>query len=169
MDWYTTMWNIMNIRSDSVEQTKNIGAIVGRSLRGGEVIELVSDVGGGKTTLTKGIAAGLDVADTVQSPTFTISRLYHARDGLELHHFDFYRLHDAGIMAAELAESLTQANTIVVVEWADVVSDVLPDAKIRIEITAVDEDSRLLRLDIPASMDYVLAALASYKETKDIA
>lgn len=159
----------MDIRSYSVEQTKRIGAVLGRAFRGGETIELVSDVGGGKTTLTKGIAEGLGVNETVQSPTFTISRLYAARDGLELHHFDFYRLQDAGIMAAELAESLSQPNAVVVVEWAGVVEDVLPLKKVRIDIASLTEDSRRLLFDIPAESGHIRAVLAAYNETKDIA
>lgn len=55
---------------------QRLGQVIGRSLKGGEVIELVGDIGAGKTTLTKGIAEGLDIAEPVQSPTFTISRVY---------------------------------------------------------------------------------------------
>lgn len=159
----------MNIRSNAIEATEAIGETMGAALRGGEIIVLVSDVGGGKTTLTKGIGKGLEVTDVVQSPTFTISRLYHARDGLELHHFDFYRLQDAGIMAAELAESLSQPNAVVVIEWAGIVADVLPEQKIRIDISSPNETSRVFAFDIPNQYGYLLSALSGYKETKDIA
>lgn len=113
---------------------KAYGQLLGERLKGGEVIELVGDVGAGKTTLTKGIGLGLMVTDDVQSPSFTISRVYEARDGLELHHYDFYRLADAGIMQHELAESITDPRAVTIVEWADTVQDVLPEGHIRVTL-----------------------------------
>lgn len=126
-----------------------IGSAIGAVLKGGETIELKSDLGGGKTALTKGIAAGMESKDTVQSPTFTVSRIYKAHDGLELHHFDFYRLSDPGVMAAELAESLNDSRAVVVVEWSDIVADILPAERITITLTATGEDTRLLELYLP--------------------
>lgn len=114
----------------------------GERFVGGEVVELIGDVGAGKTTLTKGIALGLGVAEPVQSPTFTISRIYAARDGLELRHYDFYRLGEAGIMTDELAEALESSESIAVVEWGGVVEGVLPEDRLQIEITAVSETDR---------------------------
>ena len=65
----------------------DFGAKLGAELRGGEVIELIGDVGAGKTTFTKGLAKGLAIAETVQSPSFTISLVYDGR--LEIVHYDF--------------------------------------------------------------------------------
>jgi tRNA threonylcarbamoyladenosine biosynthesis protein TsaE len=123
---------------------KDYGERIGRLLKGGECIELVGDVGAGKTTLTKGIANGLGITETVQSPTFSINRTYQARDGLRLHHYDFYRLNEAGIMAMELAESLSDPSIVSVIEWGDVVAPVLQNDRIVITITSPDEASRLL-------------------------
>jgi tRNA threonylcarbamoyladenosine biosynthesis protein TsaE len=111
-----------------------LGRQIGADLRGGEIIELVGDVGVGKTTLAKGIAAGLGVDDTVQSPSFTIARSYAARDGLNLNHYDFYRLDDAGIMRDEIAESSRDPHNITIVEWAGDVAKILPDKRRLIEI-----------------------------------
>jgi tRNA threonylcarbamoyladenosine biosynthesis protein TsaE len=169
IDVVKNMSENIHITSYSVEDTKFIGAQLGRSLRGGELIELVSDVGGGKTTITKGIAEGLKINETVQSPTFTISRLYQARDGLELHHFDFYRLQDAGIMSAELAESVSQPNAIVVIEWAGVVEDVLPAEKIKVEIKSIGENDRLMTVSLPDGYDRIGTSLRQFAQTKDIA
>ena len=91
----------------------DFGAKLGAELRGGEVIELIGDVGAGKTTFTKGLAKGLAIAETVQSPSFTISRVYDGR--LELVHYDFYRLNNAGVMALELADNLSDAEKVVVI------------------------------------------------------
>lgn len=140
---------IFNI-SDEVEM-KNIGEKIGMTLHGGEVIELIGDVGAGKTTLTKGIAVGLGVADNIQSPSFTISRVYAARDNLKLAHYDFYRLGDAGLMADELSESIGDNDTITIIEWGGVVENVLPKDRMTINISAPTESSRML--DISADME----------------
>jgi len=140
---------LFQLSSNSLEETIKIGQLVGRSLDGGELIELVSDVGGGKTTFVKGLAKGLDVRETIQSPTFTISRVYRCRDGLELHHFDFYRLEDPGILLAELEESLDDPQAIVVIEWAGIVERVLPDQHIRIDFITTSEEGRRLEVSIP--------------------
>lgn len=123
---------------------KRLGEKLGVLLKGGEVIELIGDVGAGKTTLVKGIAKGLAVNEDVQSPSFTISRVYDARNGLMLAHYDFYRLHDAGIMANELHETLHDPKTITIVEWADIVNGVLPEDRTTIRITSPTETSRSL-------------------------
>jgi tRNA threonylcarbamoyladenosine biosynthesis protein TsaE len=128
-------------------ETRVLGEKLGRLLKGGEVIELVGDVGAGKTTFVKGIAKGLAIDEAVQSPSFTISRVYDARDDLLLAHYDFYRLNDAGIMADELAETTQDPASITVIEWADIVEGVLPINRLRIIFTAPTETTRSLKLD----------------------
>lgn len=132
-------------------EMKLFGAKLGSRLAGGECIELVGDVGAGKTTLVKGIAQGLEIEETVQSPSFTISRVYDTPHELRLAHYDFYRLHDAGIMADELREASQDPRTITTIEWADIVSGVLPDDHMTITITATGESER--RLELVASGD----------------
>ena len=123
----------------------DFGAKLGAELRGGEVIELIGDVGAGKTTFTKGLAKGLAIAETVQSPSFTISRVYDGR--LELVHYDFYRLNNAGVMALELADNLSDAEKVVVIEWAETVADILPKEQIRIKISSPSETERVLEVE----------------------
>jgi tRNA threonylcarbamoyladenosine biosynthesis protein TsaE len=140
-------------------EMKAFGENLGQRLRGGEVIELVGDVGAGKTTLVKGIGHGLKIDDEVQSPSFTISRVYGARDGLRLHHYDFYRLGDAGVMSFELAESIAEPDVVTVVEWADTVQDVLPEERCRIEIAYTpDGHGRQLEMTFPHSLAYLEGA-----------
>jgi tRNA threonylcarbamoyladenosine biosynthesis protein TsaE len=121
---------------------KEFGRTIGAALRGGEVLELIGDVGAGKTTLTKGLAEGLAISEPVQSPTFTISRVYAARDGLHLHHYDFYRLGEAGIMAEDVNEVMHDPVAVTVIEWSGAVSDVLPADRLQISIHATDENER---------------------------
>jgi tRNA threonylcarbamoyladenosine biosynthesis protein TsaE len=134
----------MNLTIDGEAGMKLLGEKIGRALKGGEYIELVGDVGAGKTTLTKGIALGLGISETVQSPTFTINRTYDTPGGLRLSHYDFYRLSDAGIMADELAESLSEPSTVIVIEWGDVVAVVLPSDHMRIVFDSPQELVRSL-------------------------
>jgi tRNA threonylcarbamoyladenosine biosynthesis protein TsaE len=135
---------IFEVKSD--DEMKQFGQKLGKLLKGGEIIELIGDVGAGKTTLAKGIAAGLAIDEDVQSPSFTISRVYDARGGLHLAHYDFYRLHDAGIMANELHETIHDPQTITIVEWADIVSGVLPKDRLSIHITPTSETGRHIEL-----------------------
>lgn len=131
----------------SLDETLRLAAWLGDNLAGGEVLELVGDVGSGKTTFTKGLAKGLGVNDDVQSPSFTISRVYVARDGLELHHYDLYRLPEPGIMKYDIAESVHDPKVITVIEWGETVKGILPDSRIRIEFqSAADEDARKILL-----------------------
>ncbi len=132
----------MELSVTSANTMKELGAKIGALVRGGEVIELVGDIGAGKTTLTKGFATALGIDEDVQSPTFTISRVYDSPKGIRLAHYDFYRLHEPGIMRAELDEAVHDASMVTIIEWAEVVADVLPVDTLRITITATAEDSR---------------------------
>jgi tRNA threonylcarbamoyladenosine biosynthesis protein TsaE len=105
------------------------------------MIELVSDLGGGKTTFVKGLARGIASNDIVSSPTFTLSNVY-AGEKVALYHFDFYRLLEPGIMREELAEVLADPQAVTVVEWADIVRNVLPDDHLTITIMTTGETSR---------------------------
>jgi len=125
-------------------EMKKIGEYIGTFLKGGDFIELVGDVGSGKTTLTKGIAVGMGVEDNVQSPSFTINRVYKGRDDLTLTHYDFYRLSDAGIMANELQESAADKNKVTIIEWAGVVGGILPVDRMTVEISSPTENGREL-------------------------
>lgn len=131
--------------------TERLGEVVGAALRGGEVIELVSDLGGGKTTFVRGVARGLGSTDKVASPTFTISRQYQA-GSLTLHHFDFYRLAEPGLMADELAEVLADPQAIIVVEWGALVGHVLPAERLSIDLKATGETGRALTFTYPAAL-----------------
>lgn len=138
--------SLMIIEVADETEMKAFGAKLGAFLTGGEVVELVGDVGAGKTTLTKGIAAGLGVDEDVQSPSFTISRVYDTPNGLQLAHYDFYRLHDAGIMADELHEAAHDSQMVTIIEWAEIVGGVLPADRLSIHILSPSEHARRIEL-----------------------
>lgn len=131
---------VTEIKNES--QMLLLGERLGQLVEGGHIIELVGDVGAGKTTLVRGLARGMGVDEPVQSPSFTISRLYDAPDGRHLAHYDFYRLKDPGIMASELADTIGTDNTIVVIEWADSVENTLPDDRLIVSIESPSLESR---------------------------
>lgn len=116
---------------------------------------LSSDLGGGKTTFVRGLAAGMGSSDHVSSPTFTISREYSAGP-LTLYHFDFYRLHEPGVVAAELAEFLDDPHAVVAVEWGDVVEEVLPAKRLTIHLERTGDTTRLLKFACHEALAYLL-------------
>lgn len=128
---------------------------MGRKLRGGEVLELVSDLGGGKTAFMRGLAKGMGSKDSVRSPSFTLSNEYRSAN-LTLYHLDFYRLGDPGIMREELAEALTDTHGVVAVEWAEVVEDVLPRDHITVRIKATGEESRSIIIKYGKGREYLI-------------
>lgn len=148
----------MQIKSASSGATEQLAARLGKALRGGEVIELVSDLGGGKTTFVRGLARGAGSKDKVASPTFTISKVYTC-PAFEMHHFDFYRLPDPGLIANELAEVVGDPHIVVVIEWADVVTHVLPAERLHIAIKQLPTGGRELTFTAPKSLAYLTEAL----------
>lgn len=147
----------MKILSDA--EMRNLGAKIGAALKGGEVFELIGDVGAGKTTFVKGLAQGLEISDDIQSPSFTINRNYSGRGCLILNHYDFYRLNDAGIMKIEIAESFVDPNNITIVEWGESVQDVLPNERIVVKIDYLPETGREITFEIPKKFTYLHESL----------
>ena len=145
--------------------TERLGELFGRFLKPPLVIELRSDLGGGKTTFVRGLARGVKSNDTVSSPTFTISRVYKFKNG-EIHHFDFYRLDEAGVMADQLKESLDDKEVVTVVEWSDIVQSVLPDDRITIGFspTANDPEERRISISYTEKNDKLIKQLETERE-----
>lgn len=125
----------------TAEELEKIGEQIGQNLKSPIVVELIGDVGAGKTTLTKGIAKGLGIEDEITSPSFTISKRYK-NDNIELVHYDFYRLEDPGLMAEDLEETLNDPNTITVIEWGNSIENLLPPNHPKITIKLNNDDTR---------------------------
>lgn len=143
------------IHSTSSADTEQFGERIGANLRGGEVIELVSDLGGGKTTFTRGLVRGAGSTDRVASPTFTISCEYRTPK-LTIIHCDFYRLSEPGIIAEELREHIGDPRSVVVVEWGDIIQNVLPANRLTIHLSQSGEDTRDITCRYPANLIYLL-------------
>lgn len=106
------------------------------------VIELIGDVGAGKTTFVRGLGQKLGVKENITSPSFTISKSYPCKNGQTLIHYDFYRLNDPGIILEDLEENINDKNNIVIIEWSDSVKDILPKSHTVINIKYNDDDTR---------------------------
>ncbi len=111
--------------SNSIEQTIQLGKVLGKALRGGEVIALNGELASGKTHLVKGLAQGLDVPDTQQvvSPTFTLVNEYQGR--MVLYHIDAYRLESSRQLELLGFDEMCMASGVVAVEWADKVKTLI--------------------------------------------
>ena len=108
------------------EETRAFGLELGASLRKGDIVALIGDLGTGKTALTKYIAEGLGIRETITSPTFTIVQEY--RQGrLPLYHFDVYRIGDPEEMYELGYEEYFYGDGVCVIEWADLIEELLPE------------------------------------------
>ena len=121
------------------DATIALGKKIGQQLVAGDVLVLDGDLGAGKTTFTKGLAAGLEIPDIIKSPTFTIIHEY--QDGrLPLYHMDAYRLEKGGAEDLGLEEYF-DGDGVSVVEWAEFVEDELPADFLAIHFKRTDDDN----------------------------
>lgn len=131
---------MQKVTMKSRRATIELGQKLAKYLQRGDVIVLNGDLGAGKTTFTKGIAAGLGVPDMVKSPTFTIIREYQ-NGRLPLYHMDVYRLEHGGGEDLGLEEYF-DGDGVCVVEWAEYVADELPDDFLVIHFKRTDDENK---------------------------
>jgi tRNA threonylcarbamoyladenosine biosynthesis protein TsaE len=146
--------NSLEIISRSTEQTRRVGMRLGALLQTGDVVCLVGDLGAGKTTFAQGLAAGWGSLDSVSSPTFVIVNLYRRLDQSQLFHLDAYRLSGPD-EAADLDIDTMLDEGVLMIEWADIVADALPEERIWITLRYVDRSQR----------DLVFSAHGKYYQT----
>lgn len=112
--------------SRSAEETRALGKKMGEEAKAYDVIALTGDLGVGKTVFTKGIAEGLGITEPVSSPTFTILQEY--RSGrLPLYHFDVYRIGDPEEMDEVGFDDYVYGDGLCLIEWAELISDLMPE------------------------------------------
>ena len=148
---------ISEVIFDNQQETDSFSQIIGKNLKGGECIEFVSDLGGGKTTFVRGIVAGSGSTDSVGSPTFTISKHYTSQH-VNFYHYDFYRLSEPGLVSEELKESIDDEKGVSLIEWGKTVEDVLPKDRVVIEIDKIadNHEGRKCTINYPEIMSYLL-------------
>lgn len=140
----------LNIKS--LEEMEEFGYKLGCLLDGGEVITLNGDLGAGKTSLTKSIARGLGIEEHITSPTFTIVNEYEGR--LKLYHFDVYRLECADEMYDLGYEEYFYSEGVSVIEWAEIIYELLPEEKLELFIERGEGDEERKVKLIPSGARY---------------
>jgi len=146
----------LDVISHSSAQTQRLGMRLGELLRGGELLLLDGQLGTGKTTFTQGLAAGLNITESVNSPTFTLLKEYPAHSSLSqdqgeqgkpdrypaLYHFDLYRLDDPEEIVDLGFEDYFYGSGVCVVEWAEKADIVWPIENMRIRMKMLSETKR---------------------------
>ena len=123
----------MIIESRCEEDTFQLGVKIGREAKPGDVYTIIGDLGAGKTALTKGVAVGLEILESVSSPTFTIVQVYEG-GRLPLYHFDVYRIGDIEEMDEIGYEDYVYGKGVTLIEWADLIREILPVSYTQIRI-----------------------------------
>ena len=124
----------MIIETNSERETYELGVRMGREAKAGQVYTLIGDLGVGKTVFTKGLAEGLEIGEAVSSPTFTIVQIYEG-GRLPFYHFDVYRIGDVEEMDEIGYEDYIYGEGVSLIEWADLIEEILPEhyTEVRIE------------------------------------
>ena len=133
----------MVIETNSPEETYQTGMRLGEKAEAGQVFTLTGDLGVGKTVFTQGLAKGLGIEEPVNSPTFTIVQVYD--DGrLPFYHFDVYRIGDIEEMDEVGFDDYVMGEGVSLIEWADLIEEILPEKRTEI----------LIEKDLERGFDY---------------
>lgn len=125
--------NVTIIESNTPEETFALGVRIGQEATPGQVYTLIGDLGVGKTVFTQGVAKGLGITEPVNSPTFTIVQVYE-EGRLPFYHFDVYRIGDVEEMDEIGYEDYFYGDGLCLIEWANLIEEILPEHYSRITI-----------------------------------
>lgn len=133
-------------QTHSPEETQAIGEQFGQTLKRGDVVALIGDLGAGKTCLTQGIARGVGIFtdQVVNSPSYTLINEYEGK--IPVYHIDLYRLEHHGEIVELGLEEYLEGDGICIIEWADRMLELLPEGHIRMQICWEDEFTRTIEL-----------------------
>lgn len=123
----------MIVETYSAKETYELGVKVGREALNGNVYTMVGDLGVGKTVFTQGMAEGLGIAEPISSPTFTIVQVYD-EGRMPFYHFDVYRIGDISEMDEIGYEDYIYGDGVSLIEWANLIEEILPENRIEITI-----------------------------------
>ncbi len=131
--------------SQSEKQTRAVATQLAQELRPGDIINLIGDLGAGKTTFVKGLAAGLKITpEAVSSPTFVLMNIYETNP--PIYHFDLYRLEGTEDMRQMGFDEFFYGEGIAVIEWAERLGELMPPAYLKIEIAHQGESERAITI-----------------------
>ena len=132
----------------SAQETQKVGEILASELQGGEILSLIGDLGGGKTTFTQGVARGLSIKDSIISPTFVILKKFPIKKSKIkwLYHFDLYRLSDMQeLLDLDFTEIVSNSENITIIEWANKAKKIIPEKKnVKITFKYLSNNKRLI-------------------------
>lgn len=139
---------VIEIETETADRTRDVGRVIAGLLQPRDTVVLTGDLGAGKTTLVQGIGRGLGVKDHVASPTFTLVREYAGR--LDVAHVDVYRLERVQDVVDLALDELGSPERVLLIEWGDAVQDLLPDDRLRVQLTTDRADAETRRIVISA-------------------
>lgn len=121
------------------DETKQLGGQIAANLGAGAVVALNGDLGCGKTAFVKGVAEYFGCDDEVSSPTYTLVNEYDAE--VPIYHFDVYRLNHPNVSECDWLDEYLFGEGICLIEWADNISEILPENTLKIKFSKLDDDS----------------------------
>lgn len=136
---------MFKVVTHSPEETIEFAKKVGSYLKGGDIIAYIGGLGAGKTTFTRGLAVGMGLPDEVISPTFAIVNEYRGK--VNLYHFDMYRINGCDDLETTGFYDYLSDSNIIVIEWSERITEVLPKETIFITINTINEDTREIIVD----------------------
>lgn len=135
----------------SAEETMSFASQIAEQLQGGEILALHGDLGGGKTTFTKGLAEALKVEESITSPTFVMLKVYPAKvkdKKIQLVHIDAYRTETIeDIKSVGIEDYLDCGDVVIVIEWAEKIKEILPDNIIDINFKYIEKNNREITIN----------------------
>ena len=135
---------IIELETETADRTREVGRALASVLEPRDTVVLTGDLGAGKTTLVQGIGQGLGVEDHVASPTFTLVHEYSGR--LDIAHVDVYRLERVQDVLDLALDELGGPERVLLIEWGDAIADLLPEDRLRVELTTESADAETRRI-----------------------
>lgn len=129
----------------NLEETEKVAKEFAQSLKVGDIVLLSGDLGAGKTTFTQFVFKALGVTDVVNSPTFAVLKTYKGKE-FTLNHFDTYRITPEEAIECGFDEVLSDKTCVTFIEWASMIEPLVPKENIMVNITIIDENSRVIEI-----------------------
>lgn len=133
--------------SNNIDDTYYLASIFAKHLKKGDILNINGELGAGKTAFTQGLAKYYNIENQISSPTFTIVNEYELENDEKIFHFDVYRLNDSEEFLEGIGTDYFY-NGICIIEWGNIIKDILPENTINIEISKsdTDENKRIFKI-----------------------
>jgi len=139
--------------TNSPAETQAFAKAFGKTLRKGDCVAMLGNMGAGKTTFTRGLCEGIGLPDVVSSPTFALVNEYHAEGCISVYHFDMYRVTSPEALESTGFWDYPLSDGIFVIEWAENILDCLPEHCIRVTLSGSGDEPRTITIERDESHD----------------